>query len=102
MLREGGLRLLRRERLEVQVEPGRIPVASEVINRLRAHQRAGSMPLRRQPRAELAFRPEGGDVGSCEPDVIPEPFRRYEEVNDRVTCHAAVLDVETDECPGLW
>jgi len=102
MLREGVLRLLRRERLEVQVESGCVPVAPEVIDGLRAHHRAGGIPLRRQPRAELAFRPEGRDVGSREPYVIPEPLRRHEEVDDRVTRHTVIFDLKSDGLSGLW
>jgi hypothetical protein len=99
---EGGLLLLRRERLEVQIESGCVPVAPEVIDGLRAHHRADGILLRRQPRAELAFRPEGRDVGSREPYVSPEPHRRHEEVNDRATRYTAVFDVKPDGLPGLW
>ena len=102
MLCEGVLRLLWRERLEVKVQPGSVPVTPEVIDGLRTHHRTDGIPLRRQPRAEFAFRPEGRDVGSCEPYVIPEQLRRHEEVDDRITYYAAVFDVEADGLPCLW
>ena len=49
------------------------------------------------PRRRFSFRPEEKDRGSRVADVIPEPARGYDEVDDAVSIVPAVLAVPIDQ-----
>jgi hypothetical protein len=96
VLGEGLLRLLRRGRLEIKVESGRVPVKSKIIDRPPTDHGSRLIGVRCQPGIKLPFRPEGQDVGSCEPDVVPEPSGWNEKVDDPIPGDATVEHVEAD------
>lgn len=83
-------------RREVEVEPVRVPVESEVVDDLWSDNGPERVAAGPQPHVEFAFRPEGRDVGSRESDVVPEPSRGHEEVHDRVTDDSSALDAQAD------
>lgn len=92
------LRLVWRCRLEIKIEPGCVPVASEIVKRLPTDYRPQRISVRRQPGMKLTFRPEGQDIRSREPDVIPEPFGRNEKVDDPISSDPPVANVEANGC----
>lgn len=92
------LRLLWRSRLEIEIESGRVPVESEIIDSLPAGDRSLQVCACRQPGMKLAFRPEGQDICSREPNVIPEPFGGNEEVDDPISSDPPVANVEANGC----
>lgn len=95
---EGRLRLVRRRWLEIKLKPSRVPVASEIVHRLHTDYRASRIIVRCQPGVQLAFRPEGQDIRSRKPDVIPEAFGGNEEVDDPLASDLPVDHVEAEGC----
>ena len=95
------LRLLRRGRRKVEIEPGCVPLAPEIVDGLPVGDGALHVGVRCQPGMKLGFRPEGQDVCSGEANVIPEAPGRHEKVHDRVAGDLPVQNVETDGCTGL-
>jgi hypothetical protein len=68
MFREDSLRPLQRERLEVRIESGCVPVAPEVIDSLRIHHRAGG--IRRQQDPGSKARPRRSSHTKCGPERV--------------------------------
>lgn len=93
---EHGRRLCGTRGLPVQIEPRAIPVPPEVEQRLRVNHLAARMSRGAKPGIELTLRPEGRDVGSGEPDVVPEAAGRHEEVDDRLAADTTAANLERD------
>ncbi len=68
-------------RLPAFVHSPGIPIAGDFVHGLRRRHVAPLMPGITQPRVQFGFRPEAPDVGSGEPDVIPEGAGRDEQVD---------------------
>ena len=94
--REHRRRLCGGRRLPRVVQSGRIPVRAEFVERLRRDRSPRARARRVQPSAQVALRPEGGDVRSSEPDVVPEAASGNEEVDDALPADGAVDDRESD------
>lgn len=92
MCREDGLRLLWCHRFEVKGEPCCVPVAPEIVDNLGSDGRPPRIPVSAEPCVEFDFRPEGRDVGSGEPDVVPEPLRGDKEMDNRLTDDSTAHD----------
>lgn len=87
-------------RFPIDVEAGPVPVRAEVIDCLRRHDRAACEPPDLEPPLQFVFRPEGGDVRSREPNIVPEAPGRHQEMDQRLAQHDPARHAEIDGLRG--
>lgn len=102
MRREYRRRFRRTCRFPVQIELSAIPIGAKVEECLSTHDFPFFETFRLEPIDEFALRLEGGDVGSSEPNIIPETTCRNEKMDQRLAEDATVLNFEFDRFAACW